>query len=210
MISEYRIRNRFEAQWKRGQTVSDKLFEMTRRFAGRAYLPVHGDPILSQLDDHDLLCYFIYTLSSWWEIPLIDRINSNREDNNFAILMDINPTPETMYRLGNREPSTPEVRYKSGLQEIFPDLESDVADAMYNLLRNGFGHNLFGREPGKVQFNNTFDCPPILDNDNVLLVPPIQLALSMVTAFLPKIAMLLLYPSDEKMRVFKMYMTSNA
>ncbi len=58
--------------------------------------------------------------------------------------MDINPAPETMYRLGNREPETPEVRYKSGLQQIFPSLESEVADAMYNLLRNGFGHNLFG------------------------------------------------------------------
>ena len=84
--------------------------------------------------------------------------------------MDINPAPETMYRLGNLEPRTPDIRYKSGLKEMFPSLESSAADAMYNSLRNGFGHNLFGREPGKIQFDNAFDCPPKLDNDNVLLV----------------------------------------
>ena len=206
----YIIKGNFETQWLQGQAVSERLSEITRDSGGRSYSHVHGDPILSQLDDHDLLCYFIYTLSSWWEIPLIDRINSNRQDNNFAILMDINPAPETMYRLGNREPRTPEVRYKSGLRQMFPSLKSDVADAMYNHLRNGFGHNLFGREPGKIQFDNTFDCPPRVDDQNVLLVPPTQLALSMVYAFVSKIAMLLLYPSLDNMRVFKMYMTGIA
>ena len=210
MASEHIIQTNFESQWTQGQEVSAKLLNMTLDSAGRSYLPVHGDPILSQLDDHDLLCYFIYTLSSWWEIPLIDRINADRQDNNFAIIMDINPAPETIYRLGNRESHGPEIRYKSGLKEMFPSLEADVADAMYSLLRNGFGHNLFGREPGKIQFDNHFDCPPKLDDHNVLLVPPIQLALSMVSAFLPKIAMLLLYPSHPNMRVFKTYMTSNA
>ncbi len=81
---------------------------------------------------------------------------------------------------------------------------------MYNLLRNGFGHNLFGREPGKIQFDNSYDCPPKLDKDNVLLVPSIQLALSMVNSFLSKIAMLLLYPSHNRRRFFKTYMTGTA
>lgn len=210
MASEYIIQTNFDSQWAVGQEVSDKLLNITLDSAGRSYLPVHGDPELSQLDDHDLVCYFVYTLSSWWEIPLIDRINADRHDNNFAIIMDINPAPETFYRLGNWETRSPEIRYKSGLKEMFPSLESDVADAMYKLLRNGFGHNLFGREPGKIQFDNQFDCPPKLDDRNVLLVPPRQLALSMVTAFLPKIAMLLLYPSHPNMRVFKTYMTGNA
>lgn len=210
MAHEHIIQKNFETLWEQGQTVSVKLLDITLNATGKPYIPVHGDPILSQLDDHDLLCYFIYTLSSWWEIPVIDRINFNRQDNNFAILMDINPAPETMYRLGNRDPRTPEIRYKSGLMEMFPSLESNVADAMYNLLRNGFGHNLFGREAGKIQFDNEFDCPPKLDDDNVLLVPPIQLALSMVSSFLSKIAMLLLYPTQDRMRVFKIYMTGKA
>ena len=210
MISDYIIRNNFESQWVQGETVSDTLLDISLDLAGVAYLPVHGDPILSRIDDHDLLCYFIHTLSSWWEIPLIDRINADRKDNNFAIIMDINPAPETMFRLGNLEPGTPEFRYKSGLKEMFPSLESNSADAMYNLLRNGFGHNLFGREPGKILFDNRFECPPKLDADNVLLVPPIQLALSMVTSFLSKIAMLLLYPAGDRMRMFKAYMTGTA
>ena len=210
MPNEYIIQSNFETQWKRGQAVSHELLSITRETLGISYYPVHGDSVLRQLDDHDLLCYFVYTLSSWWEIPVIDRINTNRQDNNFAIIMDVNPAPETMYRLGNSEPRTPEIRYKSGLKEMFPSLESNVADAMYNLLRNGFGHNLFGREPGKIQFDNGFDCPPRLDEDNVLLVPPMQLALSMVNSFLSKIAMLLLYPSHDRMRVFKTYMTGKA
>ncbi len=209
MASEYIIQTNFDSQWTQGQVVSEKLLNITLNTVGRSYLPVHGDPVLSQLDDHDLVCYFIYTLSSWWEIPLIDRINANRKDNDFAIIMDINPAPETYYRLGNPEARNPELRYKSGLKEMFPGLESDVADAMFNLLRNGFGHNLFGREPGKIQFDNRFDCPPKLDDHNVLLVPPIQLALSMVTAFLSKIVMLLLYPSHPNARVFRTYMTGN-
>lgn len=210
MPSEYIIQSNFETQWRRGQAVSNDLLGITREALGISYYPVHGDSVLRQLDDHDLLCYFIYTLSSWWEIPVIDRINTNRQDNNFAIIMDVNPAPETMYRLGNSQPHTPEIRYKSGLKEMFPSLESNVANAMYNILRNGFGHNLFDREPGKIQFDNSFDCPPKLDRDNVLLVPPIQLALSMVNSFLSKIAMLLLYPSHERMRVFKTYMTGKA
>lgn len=209
MASAYIIQQNFDSQWTQGQRVSSELLQLTLETAGMSYLPVHGDPILGQLEDHDLLCYFVYTLSSWWEIPLIDRINEGRQDNNFAIIMDINPAPETNYRLVNREARTPGIRYKAGLKEIFPSLEINVADAMYNSLRNGFGHNLFGREPGKIQFDNQFDCPPILDDHNVLLVPPIKLALSMISAFLPKIAMLFLYPTDAKMQVFKTYMTSN-
>ena len=89
-------------------------------------------------------------------------------------------------------------------------IKSAATDAMYNLLRNGFGHNLFGREPGKIRFDNEYDCPPALDKDNVLLVPPIQLAMSMVTAFLPRIAMLLAFPFHRNMRVFKIYMTGSA
>ena len=210
MASTYIIQGNFESQWAQGQEVSGKLLQLTLEAAGRSYLPVHGDPILGQLDDHDLLCYFIYTLISWWEIPLIDRINANRLDNNFAILMDVNPAPETIYRLGNREVRNPEFRYKTGLKEIFPSLETDVADAMYKLLRNGFGHNLFGREPEKIQFDNNFVCPPSLDDHNVLLVPPVRLALSMVSAFLTKIVMLLLFPSDDRMQLFKIYMTGKA
>lgn len=156
------------------------------------------------------MCYFVYTLSSWWEIPLIDRINANREDNNFAIIMDINPAPETLYRLSHQERATPQIRYKSGLNMIFETIDPVAADAMYNLLRNGFGHNLFGREPGKIRFDNSFACPPVLDADNVLLVPPVRLALSMVAAFLTRIPMLLLFPSDESTRVFKTYMTGKA
>ncbi len=210
MTYEYIIRSQREDEWLQGHSISQSLLKITQGTVGSRYYPVHGDPILSQLDDDDLVCYFVYTLSSWWEIPLIDRINTDRDDSNFAILMDINPAPETMYRLLNVDSLTPETRYKSGLREMFPSIDSNVTDAMYNLLRNGFGHNLFGREPGKIRFDNSFECPPSLDVDNVLLVPPIQLALSMVTAFLSKIAMLLLYPADDRMSVFKTYMTGSS
>ena len=159
MTQDYIIRKSFEIQWRRGQALKDTLLHETLDSRGISYLPVHGDPVLSLLVDYDLLCYFIFTLSSWWEIPLIDRINANREDNNFAIIMDINPAPETYFRLSHLESPRPETRYKSGLQEMFPGLTSSVADSMYNLLRNGFGHNLFGREPGKIRFDNRFDCP---------------------------------------------------
>ncbi len=210
MARENIIRRNFEEQWKQGQDLSVRLLKSTQETAGRSYLPVHGDPILGLLDEHDLICYFVYTLSSWWEIPLIDRINADRQDNNFAIIMDINPAPETMYRLGSRERRSPEIRYKTGLKEMFPSLDSDVADAMYSLLRNGFGHNLFGREPSKILFDNDFDCPPKLDEHKVLLVPPVRLALSMISAFLTKIAMLFLLPTQSNMKVFKAYMTSNS
>ena len=115
-----------------------------------------------------------------------------------------------MYWLENDERKTPDVRYKNGLKSMFPEVENHVAAAMYNLLRNGFGHNLFGREPGKIRFDNAFDCPPKIDNNNVLLVPPAQLAISMIHAFLAKIVRLLLFPSDEDMRIFKTYMTGQA
>lgn len=210
MSYNYIIRSDREVEWLRGQAVSLRLLDATQNTAGVRYFPVHGDPILSRVDDYDLLCYFIYTLSSWWEIPLIDRINHERDDNNFAIIMDINPAPETMYWLENDERRTPDVRYKNGLKSMFPEVENRVADAMYNLLRNGFGHNLFGREPGKIRFDNAFDCPPKIDNNNVLLVPPVQFAISMIYAFLAKIVRLLLFPSDEDMRIFKTYMTGNA
>lgn len=210
MAYDYIINKDRNAEWLRGQTVAIKLLDITQAAAGARYYPVHGDPILNQLDEDDLLCYFVYTLSSWWEIPLIDRINTNKEYNNFAILMDVNPAPETMYRLGNIDPNTPRVRYTAGLKEIFPSLENNVADAMYNLLRSGFGHNLFGREPGKIRFDNEFPCPPVLDDSNVLLVPPIQLALSMVAAFLAKVVELILFPTDDRMHVFKTYMTGSA
>ena len=177
---------------------------------GVPYLPVHGDPILAQLDEYELICYFVFTLSSWWEIPLIDRINSNREDNNFAILMDINPAPETLYRLSHRERAAPQNRYKAGLKIIFESIDPATADAMYSLLRNGFGHNLFGREPGKIRFDNSFDCPPLVDDNNVLLVPPVRLAVSMINAFLARIVRLLLFPLAEDMRIFKAYMTGSA
>ena len=107
MAHEYIIRSWFLTEWEQGQAVAAKLLTVTGASAGRSYLPVHGDPILSRLSDRDLLCYFVYTLSSWWEIPLIDRINAGRQDNNFAIIMDINPAPETMYRLISREPMPP-------------------------------------------------------------------------------------------------------
>ncbi len=210
MAQDYIIRSDREAEWLHGQAVSYRLLEITQRSAGARYFPVHGDPILNQLNDHDLLCYFIYTLSSWWEIPLINRINGNRDDNNFAIIMDINPAPETMYWLENTQRKTPENRYKDGLKAMFPDVEADSANAMYRLLRNGFGHNLFGREPGKIRFDNDFPCPPQIDSNNVLLVPPVRLAISMAHAFLAKIVRLLLIPSDEDMRIFKTYMTGNA
>ena len=184
--------------------------DITQHIAGVRYLPVHGDPILDQLDDYDLLRYFIYTLSSWWEIPLINRINDNREDNNFAILMDINPAPETMYWLENTKRQNPENRYKDGLKAMFPKIESGSADAMYNLLRNGFGHNLFRREPGKIRFNNSYQSPPQIDSNNVLLVPPVRLAISMINAFLARIVRLLLFPSDEDLRIFRTYMTGQA
>lgn len=209
MAYEYIIRNNRRSEWEAGQAVAHRLMAMTRATEGTAYLPVHGDPLLAQLDDNDLLCYFIYSLSSWWEIPLIDRINSNREDNNFAIIMDINPAPETMYRLGNLEHTSPENRYKSGLKMMFESIDQSAADAMYNLLRNGFGHNLFGKEPGKIRFDNGFECPPILDDGNVLLIPPVELAISMVHAFLARILSLVLFPSENAMRIFKMYMTGS-
>jgi len=110
MTQDYIIRKNFEILWLQGHALSDKLLRETRDALGISYLPVHGDPFLSRVDDYDLLCYFIYTLSSWWEIPLIDRINSNRDDNNFAIIMDINPAPETYFRLGHLESPRPESR----------------------------------------------------------------------------------------------------
>ncbi len=210
MSYDYIIRSDREVEWLQGQAVSLRLLDATQHTAGVRYFPVHGDPILSQLDDHDLLCYFVYTLSSWWEIPLIDRINNDREDNNFAIIMDINPAPETMYWLENTRRKNPESRYKDGLKAMFPDVDVGSANAMYNLLRNGFGHNLFGREPGKIRFDNSFDCPPRIDNNNVLLVPPVRLAISMVNAFLARIVRLLLFSSEEEIRIFKMYMTGKA
>ena len=210
MPYEYIIRNRRRSEWAAGQAVSQKLLTATEDSDGVPYLPVHGDPILAQLDDYDLICYFVYSLSSWWEIPLIDRINSNREDNNFAIIMDINPAPETLYRLSHKERAAPQNRYKDGLKMVFESIDPETADAMYNLLRNGFGHNLFGREPGKIKFDNAFDCPPQLDSNNVLLVPPVQLAISMINAFLARIVRLLLFPLDEDMRIFKAYMTGSA
>ena len=210
MAQAYIIRESFQIQWIRGQALSDTLLRETRNALGISYLPVHGDPFLTRLDDYDLVCYFIFTLSSWWEIPLIDRINMNRDDNNFAIIMDINPAPETYFRLGHLESARPETRYKSGLKQMFPDLHSNAADAMYNSLRNGFGHNLFGREPGKIRFHNEYDSPPVLDKNDVLLVPPVRLAMSMVTAFLPRIAMLLAFPHHANMHVFRTYMTGSA
>ena len=105
MVGEYLIQSAFEDQWSQGQRVAQGLLASTSDAIGKAYLPVHGDPVLRQLDDDDLVCYFVFTLSSWWEIPVIDRINTDREDNNFAILMDINPAPETMYRLNNPRPA---------------------------------------------------------------------------------------------------------
>ncbi len=205
-MQSYIIKKNFEDQWARGQEVSERLQCATQSVTSISYLPVHGDSVLGQLDDHDLLCYFIYTLSSWWEMPVIDRINANKASNSFAIIMDINPAPETMYWLNNLKTSKPETRYKLGLKAMFPSIKDDAANAMYNLLRNGFGHNLFGREPGKIQFDDSFDCPPKLSKDNVLLVPPRELALSMVSAFLTKITALMLFPSD-KMPAFKKYMT---
>lgn len=210
MALDYIIRSDREDEWLQGYAVSLRLLDTTKHIAGVRYFPVHGDPILARLDEHELLCYFIYTLSSWWEIPLIDRINENREDNNFAIIMDINLAPETMYWLENTQRKNPENRYKDGLKAMFPKVESDSADAMYNLLRNGFGHNLFGREPGKIRFDNSFACPPQIDNNNVLLVPPVRLALSMVNAFLARIVRLLLIPSEQDRRTFKIYMTGSA
>lgn len=209
MPYEYIIRNRRRSEWAVGRSVSKKLLASTQDSDGIPYLPVHGDPILARLDDYDLICYFVYSLSSWWETPLIDRINSNREDNNFAILMDINPAPETLYRLSHQERASPQNRYKLGLKMIFESIDPAATDAMYNLLRNGFGHNLFGREPGKIRFDNAFNCPPQIDN-NVLLVPPVRLAISMINAFLARIVSLLLFPSDEDMRIFKTYMTGYA
>ena len=210
MAQDYIIRSDRKDEWRQGQAVARSLLDITQHTAGVRTFPVHGDPILTQLDDHDLLCYFIYTLSSWWEIPLINRINENREDNNFAIIMDINPAPETMYWLENTQRKNPENRYKDGLKAMFPKVESDSADAMYKLLRNGFGHNLFGREPGRIRFDNAFECPPQIDSNNVLLVPPVRLAISMVSAFLARIGRLLLFPAHDDMRIFKAYMTGRA
>jgi len=209
MAQEYSIQKNFSGQWEQGREVAEKLWQITQSVGNNPYLPVHGDPVLSQLDEQELICYFVYTLSSWWEIPVINRINANRRDNNFAILMDINPAPETLYRLSHWEDCPPEIRYKAGLIEMFPSLQSAVADAMYKVLRNGFGHNLFGREPKKIRFDNAFDCPPQLDDANTLLVPPVKLALSMVDSFLPKIVLLLLSSSNENeaLGIFKLYMT---
>lgn len=208
MDYEYIIRNSRRSEWETGRAVSNWLLTTTQEAHGARYLPVHGDPILSQLNDYDLLCYFVYSLSNWWEIPLIDRINSNREDNNFAIIMDINPAPETLYRLSHQEHTSPENRYRSGLKIIFESIDPAAANAMYNLLRNGFGHNLFGREPGKIRFDNSFDCPPQIEN-NVLLVPPVRLAISMLNAFLARIIRLMLFPSDRDIRIFRTYMTGS-
>lgn len=210
MAYEYIMQTDRNAEWLRGQLVAQKLLDLTQADSGARYYPVYGDPVLNQLDHNELLNYFVYTLSSWWEIPLIDRINADKEYNNFAILMDVNPAPETMYRLGNIDAKSPRARYTSGLVEIFPSLERKVADAMFNLLRNGFGHNLFGREPGKIRFDNNFACPPVLSDADVLLVPPIQLALSMVAAFLAKVVELILFPATDRMRVFRTYMTGQA
>lgn len=210
MAYEYIIRHSRKSEWESGRAISYSLLTITQDASGVPYLPVHGDPVLAQLDHYDLLCYFVYSLSSWWEIPLIDRINSNREDNNFAIIMDINPAPETLYRLSHQKRSSPKSRYMSGLQMIFQSIDPVAADAMYNLLRNGFGHNLFGREPGKIMFDNSFDLPPQIDDKNVLLVPPVRLAITMINAFLARILRLLLFPSDEDKRVFKAYMTGRA
>ncbi len=210
MAYPYFIQEQFSQRWQHGWTVAERLLGITSRSSPRAYLPVHGDSMLGQLGDDELLSYFIYTLSSWWEYPLIDRINAGRPDNNFAILMDINPVPETMYRLQHLRRAPPETRYKAGLQEMFPNLDLAVADAMYRLLRNGFGHNLFGREPGKVMFDNDFDCPPTLDENSVLLISPIELALSMVHHFLAKILELVTFPLGENWRIFRTYMTGTA
>ena len=209
MASEYIIRQQFDAEWRAGRTVSRRLVDLTQRQFGIAFQPVHGDPILGMLADDDLLCYFIYTLCSWWEIPLVDRINAGRPDNGFAILMDINPAPETMFRLRNRGDRPPRERYTSGLREVFPTLQTGVADAMFSALRNGFGHNLFGREPGRILIDDRFDCPPVLNEENVLLVPPVQLALSMISSFLHLTALLSLRDSDESIRTFKSYMTGS-
>ena len=210
MPYEYIIRSRHRSEWAIGQAVSQKLITATEDSVAVPYLPVHGDPILAQLDDYELICYFVYSLSSWWEIPLVDRINSERVDNNFAIIMDINPAPETFYRLNRQERAAPQARYIAGLKMIFESIEPAAADAMYSLLRNGFGHNLFGREPGKIRFDNSFDCPPQVDDNNVLLVPPVRLAISIIHAFLARIVRLMLYPSDEDWRIFRTYMTGSA
>ena len=210
MPGDYLIQDSFPLEWQQVQAASRILWDLTFAQTGRRYFPVHGDPILRRLEDYDPLAYFIYTLSSWWEISVIDRINSGRVDNNFAIIMDINPAPETIYRLENHEPRSPEFRYKTGLQQMFPSLQAAAADAMYKLLRNGFGHNLFGREPGKIHFDNACACPPELDENQVLLVPPIKLALSMINSFIAKIALLLIDPRSDKMRLFKLYMTGQA
>lgn len=210
MAYEYIIRKSRRSEWEAGQAVSRKLLAITKESEGVPYQPVHGDATLARLNHEDLLCYFIYSISSWWEIPLIDRINSNRQDNNFAIIMDINPAPETMYRLGNLDHASPANRYKAGLKMMFESIDPHASDAMYRLLRNGFGHNLFGREPGKIRFDDSFACPPVLDDGKVLLIPPVKLAISMVYAFLARILRLLIFASEQDRRIFRTYMTGSA
>ena len=206
----YTIRDNFAAQWRRGQALQSEFAASDPHLRSGSPWIVHGDPLLELLDEHDLVCYFIYTLSSWWEIPLIDRVNAGRLDNSFAVIMDINPAPETYFRLGTTARGTPRLRYTTGLMEMFPDIEPDSATAMYDRLRNGFSHNLFGREPGRIRFDDGYDCPPILDSDDVLLVPPVKLAVSMLRAFVPKIAMLFVDPSHDYLRAFKLYMTGHS
>ena len=206
----YTIHDNYTAQWRRGQELAADLDQIEQGSSVASFWLVHGDPVLRQLDEHDLVCYFIYTLSSWWEIPLIDRINANRRDNSFAIIMDVNPVPETYYRVGNMTRATPRERYIAGLKEMFPKIDSSAATAMFDRLRNGFSHNLFGGEPSRIRFDNACACPPELDAQGVLLVPPVELALSMVKAFVPKIAMLFVDPSQDYQRAFKTYMTGRA
>lgn len=65
MALDYIIRSDREDEWLQGQAISVSLLDITQKIAGVSYYPVHGDPILARLNDHDLMCYFIYTLSSW-------------------------------------------------------------------------------------------------------------------------------------------------
>jgi hypothetical protein len=51
MAQDYIIRKSFELQWMRGQALSDMLLHETQNALGLSYLPVHGDPFLSRLDD---------------------------------------------------------------------------------------------------------------------------------------------------------------
>lgn len=207
MAFAYTIRDNFPTQWQRGQELALDLAGVAYRRPGASAWLIHGDPALGRLDNHDLSCYFVYTLSSWWEVPVIDRINAGRRDNAFAVITDVNAVPETYFRISNSAPATPRARYISGLTEMFPSMDTPAATAMFERFRNGFSHNLFGREPGRINFSEDYACPPILDDSDVLLVPPAGLALSMVRAFVPKIAMLFVDASDEYLGAFKTYMT---